>query len=144
MDLVKSRRHKKSLKSVILERIEFSKMNRAPQYLPYLGAAGVQMEGQDSHRGMRRKMPLASRYIGFYRRVKKEQSLKSTGGWFSNCSKKELTTPTSKIIKLIIYCMLLHAGYILSIISLNLQNSLCVWHHDDPLERRGNWHRDVK
>lgn len=71
-------------------------------------------------RGMRRKMPLESLYVGLYRKLKKEQSLKSTGGWFSKCSKKELTTPTSKILRPIIYCMLLHAGYILSFISLNL------------------------
>lgn len=79
-------------------------------------------EGTGEHfRGRRRKMPLESPYIGFYRRLKKELSLERTGGWFS---KKELTTLTSKIIRPVIYHMLLHGGYILSIISLNLQNHL--------------------
>lgn len=103
-------------------------MNRAPQYLPYLGAAGAQMEAQEDtgehYRGMRMKMPLESPYIAFYRRLKKELSLERTGGWFSNHSKKELTALTSKIIRPVIYHMLLHGGYILSIISLNLQNHL--------------------
>lgn len=72
-------------------------------------------------------IPLKSRYIGSYRRLKKEQSLENTSGWFSACYQKELSKTPSKIIRPIIYSMLLHASDILYIISLNPQNSpLCL------------------
>lgn len=40
-------------------------------------------------------MSLKSHYTGSYRRLKKEQSWESTGGWFSACCKKELSNNTN-------------------------------------------------